>query len=69
MPYIEQRQVKNCRKGINWNFVEQYAKYLEQASVCVRVLIVKLLLKKSSKMFEPKEIAEYIYEGVVEPSY
>ena len=30
---------------------------------------MKLLLKKSVNMFERMEIAEYIYEGVVEPSY
>ena len=34
-----------------------------------RVLIVNPLLLKSINMFELTEIAEYIYEGVVEPSY
>ena len=33
-----------------------------------RILIVKLLLKKSVNIFECMEIGETIYEGVVEPS-
>ena len=34
-----------------------------------RVLILNILLLKSTNIFERMEIAEYIYEGVVEPSY
>ena len=34
-----------------------------------RVSILKLLLKKAVNRFEHMEIAEVIYEGVVEPYY
>ena len=34
-----------------------------------RILILKVLLNETFNMFEPMEIAESIYEGVVEPSY
>ena len=42
---------------------------MELASVCAGVLIVNHYFKRSIDMFERMEIAETIYEGVIEPSH
>ena len=45
-----------------------YQMYVVSKRMC-RILIVKLILKKTVNMFERMEILETIYEGVLKPSY